>query len=424
MLLLVAFPLASLVDIFLGYQPVRFGSFRILPMDFVYFPTILWIGKYALFNPKRMGQLLRENFLLTAFLALAMLYVILYTPVYGNSAVGEARKLYGFFLLPVLMLTVIKTPEDLRRFLQVFISTAALVAVIALGFAAKQGSLLRAVSAEAFLNIAFAAFAMTISRLNGSRIFSPKIDRALLLLFVSLAVLSAHRTVWLAVGLGVALLVFLYRGRAILMSKVAILTIGLVITAAAALVYFPEAGSRLAEKFAGLIDPQTDRTGSWRIEGWQKQLDQLWENDPWFGEGLGGYYSWRFSGGGEVKVNPHNAYVQMLLKFGLCGLTIYIFLVFNFFRKALRFGAKLAPGPMKAYVEMGMISFGAGHAYMMGYAMVPSMLAFFAITVTTIRLCRPLRDEIPRRHLADTGTLTMPHRRRGLPKARGSLVRG
>ena len=84
--------------------------------------------------------------------------------------------------------------------------------------------------------------------------------------------------------------------------------------------------------------------------------------------------------------SPHNAYVQLALKLGLFGLAIYGLLAFEFFRRAAVFRKRLSPGPMKAYLDMGILNFGAAHAYMLGYGFVPVMLVFFAVTVCAIKL--------------------------------------
>src|SRR5438105_449303 len=104
MLLLISFPLASLVEIFYVNYLFVVGGIRIQPLDFVYFCMIVSIGKYALRNPRRMGKLLKQNLFLTAFLVMVVVYVIVCTPAYGQSAVGEARKYYFMFLFPLLAL--------------------------------------------------------------------------------------------------------------------------------------------------------------------------------------------------------------------------------------------------------------------------------------------------------------------------------
>src|SRR5262245_61050328 len=106
MLVLWAFPVISLVEVFFPFNPFRVGSFSLLPMDSVYFLTIAYLGISILRYPKRVTGVLKENIFLTGFLALVAFYVVIYTPIYGQSAIGEARKLYAFFLVPLLALIV------------------------------------------------------------------------------------------------------------------------------------------------------------------------------------------------------------------------------------------------------------------------------------------------------------------------------
>ena len=81
----------------------------------------------------------------------------------------------------------------------------------------------------------------------------------------------------------------------------------------------------------------------------------------------------------------------MALKLGLFGLAIYSLLAFEFFRRARVVRKRLPPGPMKAYLDIGILNFGAGHAYMLGYGIDPVMLVFFAVAVCAIKLSENLQ---------------------------------
>ncbi|MEX0801935.1 MAG: O-antigen ligase family protein [Candidatus Binatia bacterium] len=385
-LLLWSFPLVSLVEVFFPFYPFRVGSISLLPLDSVYFFTISYLGISVLRNPRRVAAVLNENIFLTCFLGIVALYAVLYLPVFGQSAVGEARKFFGVFLFPLFALMVVRKPEDLHRLIQVVIVTATLAAVTLLVRAAMQGSIVRVLNAEGTLIIALAAFAMAVHRVHRIIVIHPTADCVLLFLFVALAIGSGQRSVWLAVGSGLMTAVWLHRGRPVFVIKTAMLALWLLMASGAALVYFPEAGARLGEKFAGIIDPYSDRNASWRIEGWQQQLSELRGAKLIFGEGLGGYYGWQ-SGSYEVEASPHNAYVQLILKFGLFGLTVYGLLVLQFFRNALSIRKKVPRGPIRAYLEMGILNFGAAHGYMMGYSFEPVMLMFFAVATCAAKLC-------------------------------------
>src|SRR5262249_2782587 len=143
MSLLISFVLVYALTIFFPFYPVRFGGFSFLPLDLVYFLMILKIGRYALTHPTSMAKLIRENFFLMAFLAIVVLYVILDTPAYGKSAIGEARKYYFAFLLPLLALISIKSPKDLRQLLLVVIFVAFFIALVALAMLGMHGTIVR-----------------------------------------------------------------------------------------------------------------------------------------------------------------------------------------------------------------------------------------------------------------------------------------
>ncbi len=375
MLLLASFLLVGGFQIFSPFYTLNIGQFLIFPLDFVYFLMILKIGRYALIHPRSMAKLIRQNFFLMAFLAMVALYVILYTPIYGQSAIGEARKFYFFFLFPLLALISIKSPEDLRRFFLILVIVAFSIALVALYRLGMQGTILRVLNGEATLTLALVAFAMLVHRIHKTVIVTPLLDTALLLLFSVIVLGSGQRSCWLAVGFGLMLTLWLYRYRAILLSKMVVLGLVGLMGGTVAMIMFPEARSKLEEKLSGIVDPYADENASWRIQGWEAQLAQVKEN-LFFGEGIGNYYSWKFRGE-DKQYNPHNAYVQMTVKFGLFGLILYSLLAIQFFRKTLRVRRKLKPGPMKAYIELSLLTFGATHAYMLGYGLHPFALVFF-----------------------------------------------
>jgi hypothetical protein len=391
LLLLYMWPVMILINLIFvqsvfGMEGLANRSVWLVPMDAVYFFTILHLGLYASLHPKQFVSLLKENLFLSIFLAVLALYVVIYTPTYGKTAIGEARKLYFMFLFPLLASIVIKTPEALRRFVQVVILSAAVVGVLALASAGTQGTLIRVANAERTLIIAFAAFAMLIHRFHSVVVFHPILDRLLLFSFAGLAIGSGQRSAWLAVGLGSLLLLLLHSTRRTLMVKIGVVGLALLIALGTTFVYFPEVGAKLGQRLAGIIDPSSDPTASWRIAGWRYQLERLERSGRLlFGDGFGRYYWWEFEGR-IVTVSPHNAYVQMALKLGLFGLAIYGLLVFEFFRRALVSRKRLPAGPMRAYLDMGILNFGAGHGYLLGYGMVPFILIFFAVAVCAIKL--------------------------------------
>jgi len=383
-LLLSLWPIISLVEVFMGFNPIRAGGVRILPMDPVYFFTIAHLAVCAFMSPKKTIGIFKSNRFLMIFIGMVALSIVFYTPVYGQSAVGEARKFYFIFLFPPLAMATIKEPGDLRRFLLVVVATALVISVVAFARAAMVGSIVRVLDAETTLIVALVAFALLLLRINKVTLINPPMDIALLCLFSFVVLASSQRSVMLSVGVGSILLLWLYRHRAVFMFKASMTIASIVVGIAVAVVVFPEAGSKLTGKLAGLLDPSSDKTASWRIKGWQEHLETAFKGNTLIGQGLGSYYSWG-SGKSEVTASPHNAYIQLMLKFGLLGLLIYSLLLVEFFHKTLSVRKKLPPGPIRAFVEMGILCFGAGHGYMLGYGIMPIMMIFVGFALSAVK---------------------------------------
>jgi hypothetical protein len=392
-LLLSLWPIISLVEVFIGFNPIRAAGVRILPMDPVYFFTIAHLAVCALIRPKKTLGIFKENRFLMIFIGMVVLSIVLYTPVYGQSAVGEARKFYFIFLFPLLAMATIKEPGDLRQFLLVVVATALVISVVAFARAAMVGSIVRVLDAEMTLILGLTAFGLLLLRINRVRLINPPVDTGLLCVFSFVVLASSQRSVMLGVGVGSILLLWLYRHRAVFMFKAFMAIASMVVGITVAVIVFPEAGSKLTGKLAGLLDPSSDKTASWRIKGWQEHLETAFEGNPLIGQGLGSYYSWG-SGRSEVIASPHNAYIQLMLKFGLVGLLIYGLLLVEFFRKTLSVRKKLPPGPIRAFLEMGILCFGAGHGYMLGYGIMPIMMIFVGLALSAMRLSQQnLRDD-------------------------------
>ena len=381
LLLLALFPLGNSIETCFVFQPVVVGPYLLLFMDPIYFFTIIHLCLCALLQPRKIAAVLKENVFLATFLLMVALYVVLYTPVYGQSAIGEARKSYFIFLIPLLAAVAIKKPADLRRFLLAIVWAAAGLAIIGVGTAVATGTIIRPINAQGASNLALVAFLMLIHRIYRIVLIGPILDKVLLWVFFTAAITAAHRTVWLAIGSGLLLAFCLYSTRQALIAKVKVLMVIIIMITGMGVVIalFPETGVRLENAFGGILNPQADPTASWRIEGWQQYLRRLRQDgNLLFGEGIGSYSGWD-AHGKQIMISSHSAYVDMILKFGLFGLGLYSLLAFEFVRKALAARNTLGNGPIRAWLETGILTFGAAHAYGSGYSFDPTMLMFFAL---------------------------------------------
>jgi hypothetical protein len=389
--LLCLFPVSDVLNVFFSRDAVTTGGFMLLPMDPVYFFTIVHLGLCTLLQPRKMAQALKENKVLTILLVLVAVYVVLWAPVYGfQRSLGEARKVYFMFLIPLLAAVAIKTTDDLRKFVLVLVWAAIAVTIFGLGRAAMQGSVFLALNSSGTIIIALVGFVMLVHRVYRIVIINPMVDRVLLCLSGLIVLVSGQRSVWLAVGFGLILMFWFYRSRSPVIARMLLVSAFAVFGLSAGVSIFPDTGSRLLEKFGGIVNPMEDDNASWRIKRWEYQRDRLIEQgNVLFGEGLGGYERDPLTG--ELAPSAHNAYVQTVLKLGVFGLTIYALLAFQFFRKTLAVRKNLAPGPLRAYIEAGILSFGAAHAYIVGYNFMPIMLMIFSVAVCAVKLSQKQR---------------------------------
>jgi O-antigen ligase len=232
-------------------------------------------------------------------------------------------------------------------------------------------------------------------------------DSAILLLSLSLIIMAKHRSVFLGAALGICLLCILYRDSIVFISKAVMFSAVILAIFGLTIISVPELDQSFIKPLSAIISPASDNTASWRMRGWQQQWERLVRTNLLFGEGLGSYYNWKDrKTGTQDKIEPHNAYIQMIMKFGLFGLLVYGLLVYEFFRLTLAARKRLSPGPLRAYVEMGIVNFGAAHAYMMGYGINPIVLVFYALGMGAVRLSASVLQSplsSPRRGFAMAG---------------------
>jgi O-antigen ligase len=241
-------------------------------------------------------------------------------------------------------------------------------------------------NASCSLLLLFTIFTIIVCQINSVVILNKIIDIIMPAWFLAILVMSQHRSVFLAGAAGFLLMLIIYMTRIIVLSKMVMASMVLLAVLGITVMSIPQFERKLIRNLSGIINPHADGDASWRMMGWQQQLDRVVSNNQWlFGEGLGGYYQWRYRVT-KITASPHNGYVQLVLKFGLFGLCVYVFLAGKFFLVTLKARSKLSPGPMRAYVEMGILNFGAAHAYFLGYGIDLSVLIFVALAMVAVQL--------------------------------------
>lgn len=142
--------------------------------------------------------------------------------------------------------------------------------------------------------------------------------RLLLLLFGTFTILLNRRAVYVAVLVGVAVLIMRHRAIA---RRVAVPLITVALLSAIPLMSLPEAGPGGNEVATSVTDTGTLEG---RMEGWGDLLARQPGGLEWvLGSPLGAGYERRISDR-EVESNPHNVYLAVLLRLGVMGLVCFL----------------------------------------------------------------------------------------------------
>jgi hypothetical protein len=194
------------------------------------------------------------------------------------------------------------------------------------------------------------AFVLTIPAwLWGERARWLRWISVLLLLFV---LVLNRRTVWLAIVVGVAIVML--RDRRLGRRALLLVTLGAVITAVVFvwLGGFQEGSQPVVQSGSGNL--------SWRVQGWS-ELVGAWSRSPtdWvIGEPVGTGFT-RQINGSETSSHPHNFYIELLIRTGAAGLVALIVLTVGLLRALWHTPARdaglLGPGVLPALLAMQII---------------------------------------------------------------------
>jgi O-antigen ligase/polysaccharide polymerase Wzy-like membrane protein len=194
------------------------------------------------------------------------------------------------------------------------------------------------------------AFVMTIPAwLHGERTRWLRWTSVMLLLFV---LLLNRRTVWLAILVGVAVLML--RDRQLGRRAVALVVLGAVLTAVAfvALGGLQEAGQPVVKSGSGTL--------SWRVEGWS-ELVGVWSQSStnWaVGEPFGSGFAREIEGIQEGS-HPHNFFIETMIRTGLAGLVSLVALTAGLlralWRAPVRDAGLLGTGVLPALLAMQLV---------------------------------------------------------------------
>ena len=282
---------------------------------------------------------------------------------YGSSAGVEARSNFYFWMAGLYFASFVYPPDVLKKLWSITQWCAWLVVAIVvyrwvglkLGFVSLQlveligaSSEFRVVGSDPtfFIGIiGVAHFSLWLRYTRQSALVGS-------LVMLGLAVVLQHRSVWIST-LG-ALIVVTWHQRTNLLTKVfpvVGISVLLVVVIATSIIFLPS--NRLTETLTKSAESvgQSRGTDTDRIEGWKILLEDYsrWKPHEWLlGKPYGTGYR-RYVTGRIFEFSPHNFYIQFLLRLGVIGLMLFLWVHFSLRQQVRTYlSPSLIDPPLKA----------------------------------------------------------------------------
>lgn len=199
--------------------------------------------------------------------------------------------------------------------------------------------------------------------------------------FIGMAIVAQHRSVWVALAAALVPVVFRLRGLAATRFVVGIFWTGMILTIVLL--------SGVLESVVESILYSSQRTGTYlgRLSSWSTLVDMAVERGPYsviFGEPFGFGYERREMRGFMINYAPHNWYVSILLRLGLVGLILFVWILLWAFVRLCRGRDRTA--------ALGV--FAAILVYMWNYSLSWQIGVLFALALV-IAAEKPTKDPAP-----------------------------
>jgi hypothetical protein len=203
---------------------------------------------------------------------------------------------------------------------------------------------------------------------------------------VFMVYIDSHRSVWLVCS--VIIFAFMIM-KEIKVTKIWHWGIPLLILVVSVWFASEEAGLNPAQYIAArgiaFVSPEEDQTSAWRLAQWEVQISKFY-SAPVAGEGFGGHFG--VSGlKGDVGIQPHNLYVQTLVKLGVVGMFFYLAVVFKLVSAFKRWaGNRSNAGNSEiGLVKAASVILIAAHAYYFAYALDYYTWLYVGLGIAVIR---------------------------------------
>lgn len=337
-----AFWIVSVVSVLaavdaLDMMPSFHAGLNIYPMDI----GAVLVGSLAIARSFALPRLSALKRLLVLIFLLSLVEFVRGTFLFGTTG-GVAYRQDAFMFVLMLYLAFCPKVIDAGELFRLLMIPAVAYLVVFLlhktGLVTSEGrtsflSTDRGVPADgalAFAVIAMAGFCMKESL---AARFGRRRLTIMLLFFLTLVVLTYHRSVWICMPAGfltyvlcVALSKPAARGTAL---PILILVAGLYLIAMLQIFGIVRIDNAIDEIF------KQQSTANWRILGWADLLEKMSGTDFIWGKGYGADLT-RYIFGEKIKNSPHNYYIGRLWFGGAIYLLLTIFFYFTAFRDLIK----------------------------------------------------------------------------------------
>ena len=359
----------------------------------------------VIFRGKKLSE--RNNLSLSVYIILFGLWIsfeiVRNISLYGLSAPGEFRYRYLILSAPLYITLFFSSTEKRQKLLKLLIVSSLFFPIMCVPIIGQLkgwsiGPDARFFPASISLGLLYGLLALSL----GKKYRIIKINEILYwLIFVIsglMILIDSHRSVWIATfAVGAALfwikeINYIKRMNRTLLT---ILSIIIILTLTNQIL-ISKTETNLIDYITGRtsdlvkLDESYNNTASWRLLQWKEQMTKFYYS-PIIGEGFGSY--WGFSGDpGDLGIQPHNLYVQKLVKLGGVGMLLYLIIIVKIFVNLKRRLAnnKLKSDPNACIIAIGFVILVASHIFYIAYSFEYYSLLFIGLGVA----CSSRRKEI------------------------------
>ena len=348
------------------------------------------------------GPLLQDNLSISVYIILFGLWILFEIArnisLYGLSAPGEFRYRY-LILSPALYITLFfSSAERRKKLLKLLIGSSLLFPIMCVPIIGQLKGWSIGPDAKFFpASISLGLLYGLLALFLGKKYRIIKINEIFFwFIFVIsglMIIIDSHRSVWIAtIAVGVVLFWMneINYNKKMNSTILTVFSIIIILTLTNQVLIL-KAKTNLFDYITGRasdlvkLDESYNNTASWRVTQWKAQMNRFIDS-PIMGEGFGGY--WGSSDMlGELRVSPHNLYVQTLVKLGVVGMLLYLIIIAKIFVNLKRklSNNKLKSDPNTCIIVIGFVILVASHVFYIAYSFEYYSLLFIGLGVACLQ---------------------------------------